>query len=167
MPATLWLAPSRYGYKYPLPTYSPSNTILISTQIPLQKSPSDLPLYFLLFSRVLYIVGGRLILVTTESRANPLIPLPSIPIIIDLPDNDTDKDLAQVPEDYSRSNKTKKLKLRLKERWAWYYQMKAIEPSTNHKWGVIEDTLREASLNDIYRFLNWCLKLEYSPDGRR
>lgn len=36
-----------------------------------------------------------------------------------VPDDDTDEDLAQVPEDYGRSNKTKKLKLRLKERWAW------------------------------------------------
>ncbi|KAJ5664297.1 hypothetical protein N7507_005028 [Penicillium longicatenatum] len=26
----------------------------------------------------------------------------------------------RVPEDYGRSNKTKKLKLRLKERWAWF-----------------------------------------------
>jgi hypothetical protein len=33
-----------------------------------------------------------------------------------VPDDDTDEDLAQVPEDYGRSNKTKKLKLRLKER---------------------------------------------------
>lgn len=36
-----------------------------------------------------------------------------------VPDDDTDEDLAQVPEDYGRSNKTKKLKLRLKKRWAW------------------------------------------------
>jgi hypothetical protein len=36
-----------------------------------------------------------------------------------VPDDDTDEDLAQVPEDYGRSNKTKRLKLRLKERWAW------------------------------------------------
>lgn len=42
-----------------------------------------------------------------------------------------------------------------------------MEPSTNHKWGVAEDALREASPNDMHRFLNWCLKLEYSPDGRR
>ncbi|KAJ6096881.1 hypothetical protein N7486_007627 [Penicillium sp. IBT 16267x] len=77
-----------------------------------------------------------------------------------VPDDDTDEDLAQVPEDYGRSNKTKKLKLRLKERWAWYCQMKAMEPSTNHKWGVAEDALREASPNDMHRFLN-------CPDGRR
>lgn len=42
-----------------------------------------------------------------------------------------------------------------------------MEPSTNHKWAVAEDALREASPNDMHRFLNWCLKLEYSPDGRR
>ncbi|KAJ5203031.1 hypothetical protein N7449_005110 [Penicillium cf. viridicatum] len=69
----------------------------------------------------------------------------------------TDLSNRELPEDYGRSNKTKKLKLRLKERWAWYYQIK----------GVTEDVLYKALLNDIYRFLNWCLKLEYSPDGRR
>ena len=36
-----------------------------------------------------------------------------------VPDDDTDEDLAQIPEDYGRSNQTKKLKLRLKQRWAW------------------------------------------------
>ncbi|CAI7650731.1 unnamed protein product [Penicillium pancosmium] len=84
-----------------------------------------------------------------------------------VPDDDTDEDLAQVPEDYGRSNKTKRLKLRLKERWAWFCQMKAMEPSTGLKWGDAEDALREASPNEMHRFLNWCLKLEYSPDGRR
>ncbi|KAI2825390.1 hypothetical protein CBS147321_1038 [Aspergillus niger] len=84
-----------------------------------------------------------------------------------VPDDDTDEDLAQVPEDYGRSNDTKKLKHRLKERWAWFCQVKAREPSADLKWGNAEDALREASPNDMHRFLNWCLKLEYSPDGRR
>ncbi|KAJ5504597.1 hypothetical protein N7463_007471 [Penicillium fimorum] len=84
-----------------------------------------------------------------------------------VPDDDTDEDLAQVPEDYGRSNKTKKLKLRLKERWAWFCQMKAMELSTDPKWEDAEDALREASPNEMHRFLNWCLKLEYSPNGRR
>lgn len=48
-----------------------------------------------------------------------------------------------------------------------FCQMKAMEPSTGLKWGDAEDALREASPNDMHRFLNWCLKLEYSPDGRR
>lgn len=34
------------------------------------------------------------------------------------PADDTDEDLSKVPEDYGRSNNTKKLNLRLKERWA-------------------------------------------------
>ncbi|KAJ6036024.1 hypothetical protein N7540_000303 [Penicillium herquei] len=84
-----------------------------------------------------------------------------------VPDDDTDEDLANVPEDYGRSNQTKKLKLRLKERWAWYCEMKATAPSSDPKWEDAEDALREASPNDMHRFLNWCLKLEYSPDGRR
>ncbi|KAH8431665.1 DUF3435 domain-containing protein [Aspergillus melleus] len=84
-----------------------------------------------------------------------------------LPDDDTDEDLAQVPEDYGRSNNTKKLRLRLKERWAWFCQIKAKERCADLKWEDAEDALREASPNDMHRFLNWCLKLEYSPDGRR
>jgi len=48
-----------------------------------------------------------------------------------------------------------------------YCQIKAIEPSADLKWRDAEDALREASPNDMHRFLNWCLKLEYSPDGRR
>lgn len=34
------------------------------------------------------------------------------------PADDTDGDLSKIPEDYGRSNNTKKLNLRLKERWA-------------------------------------------------
>ncbi|KAJ6163934.1 hypothetical protein N7470_002606 [Penicillium chermesinum] len=84
-----------------------------------------------------------------------------------LPDDDTDEDLAQVPDDYGRSHGTQKLKLRLKQRWAWFCQVKAMEPSTDRQWANAENALREASPNDMHRFLNWCLKLEYSPDGRR
>jgi hypothetical protein len=48
-----------------------------------------------------------------------------------------------------------------------FCQIKAIESSTDPKWEDAEDALREASPNKMHRFLNWCLKLEYSPDGRR
>jgi hypothetical protein len=34
------------------------------------------------------------------------------------PADDTDEDLSKVPEDYGRSNNTRKLNLRLKDRWA-------------------------------------------------
>ncbi|KAJ5973153.1 uncharacterized protein N7479_003071 [Penicillium vulpinum] len=68
IPAALWPAPSRYGYKYPFPTYSPSNTVLISTQTPLQKSPSDLPLCFLLFSSVVVPSYARRILLAIYRR---------------------------------------------------------------------------------------------------
>lgn len=34
------------------------------------------------------------------------------------PADDTDEDLSKVPEDYGRSTHTKKLKFRLKDRWA-------------------------------------------------
>ncbi|KAH1515597.1 hypothetical protein KXX29_009720 [Aspergillus fumigatus] len=83
------------------------------------------------------------------------------------PADDTDEDLSKVPEDYGRSNNTRKLNLRLKDRWARYCRTKAIEPSADPKWEDAEDALRQASPNDMHRFLNWCLKLEYNSDGRR
>ncbi|KAJ5701391.1 hypothetical protein N7488_008939 [Penicillium malachiteum] len=73
-----------------------------------------------------------------------------------VPDDNMDEDLAQVPEDYSQSNKTKK-----------FCQMKVMELSADLNWEDTEDALCEASLNHIHRFLNWYLKLEYSPNGRR
>ncbi|KAJ5959165.1 uncharacterized protein N7479_006315 [Penicillium vulpinum] len=193
--AALWPAPSRYSYKYPFPTHSPSNTVLISTQTPLQKSPSDLPLYFLLFSSVVVPSHARRILlaiyrrtpntgnheITSESSCtSPIDTDNNRPFEPDSSETDLTelersppagrtiarKKLSlktrtkslltvlsnmELPEDYGRSNKTKKLKLRLKE-----------QPSTNYKWGVTEDTLRKALPNNIYRFLNWYLKLEYS-----
>jgi hypothetical protein len=110
------------------------------------------------------------------------------------PADDTDEDLSKVPEDYGKSDKTRKHNLRLKNRWAWsvstwtklfffffivvfnrstsdpyafrYCRIKAIEPSADPKWEDAEDALRQASPNDMHRFLNWCLKLEYNEDGR-
>ncbi|GMG51602.1 unnamed protein product [Aspergillus oryzae var. brunneus] len=70
------------------------------------------------------------------------------------PADDTDEDLSKVPEDYGKSNNTRKLDLRLEERWA-------------RSWEDPEEALRQASPNDIHRFLNWCLKLKYGLDGRR
>ncbi|KAF7184219.1 hypothetical protein CNMCM7691_004844 [Aspergillus felis] len=80
------------------------------------------------------------------------------------PADDTDEDLSKVPEDYGKSDKTGKNNLRLKNRWAWYCRIKAIEPSADPKWEDTEDALRQASPNDMHRFLNWCLKLEYNKD---
>ncbi|PYH95099.1 C2H2 finger domain protein [Aspergillus ellipticus CBS 707.79] len=82
------------------------------------------------------------------------------------PADDTDEDLSKVPGDYGRSEKTKKQRLRLKDRWARYCQTKAIEPSAELKWCNAGEALRQATSNDMYRFLNWCLKLQYNPDGR-
>lgn len=47
-----------------------------------------------------------------------------------------------------------------------YCRTKAIKPSAQSKWEDAEDALHEASPNNMHRFLNWCLKLEYNPDGR-
>ncbi|KAE8148498.1 hypothetical protein BDV25DRAFT_168391 [Aspergillus avenaceus] len=81
--------------------------------------------------------------------------------------DDTDEELEKVPEDYGKSLNTKSLILRLKGRWARFCRAKATEPAADPKWGDTEDALRKASPNDMHRFLNWCCKLQYNPDGRR
>jgi hypothetical protein len=48
-----------------------------------------------------------------------------------------------------------------------YYRTKAIELEANPEWDDIEEALRQASPNDMHKFLNWCLKLQYNPDDRR
>ena len=44
--------------------------------------------------------------------------------------------------------------------------MKAKE-SGEGKWQEPEEALRQASDNDMYRFLGWCLKLTRGTDNRR
>ncbi|THC87454.1 hypothetical protein EYZ11_013100 [Aspergillus tanneri] len=83
------------------------------------------------------------------------------------PADDTDEDLSKVPEDYGKSKETKKLKIRLTERWARYCRTKAIEPSAELKWGDPVEALQQACPNDMHKFLNWCLKLQYNENGRR
>jgi len=34
------------------------------------------------------------------------------------------------------------------------------------KWHDVEEALRVASNNDLYRFLRWCLQIERGEDGR-
>ena len=50
---------------------------------------------------------------------------------------------------------------------ASYCRTKSMEPSAELKWRDPENSLRQATPNDMHRFLNWCLKLEYNPDGHR
>ncbi|PTU18379.1 hypothetical protein P175DRAFT_0560274 [Aspergillus ochraceoroseus IBT 24754] len=83
------------------------------------------------------------------------------------PADDTDEDLANVPEDYGKSSNTKIQKLRLKNRWARYCRVNAIKPSADPKWEDAEEALQQATPNDMHRFLNFCLKLKYNSDGRR
>ncbi|KAL4766861.1 hypothetical protein BDW60DRAFT_212539 [Aspergillus nidulans var. acristatus] len=86
----------------------------------------------------------------------------------EVPADDTDEELSKIPEDYGKAGGTKKLNLRLKERWIWFCRAKAIEPSAELKWEDAEEALKLATPNDMHRFLNWCCKLEYNPNsGRR
>lgn len=43
---------------------------------------------------------------------------------------------------------------------------KKTEPNVQ-KWGDPEEALRQASNNDLYRFLGWSLKLKRGKNGRR
>ncbi|KAL4935325.1 hypothetical protein BDV06DRAFT_228932 [Aspergillus oleicola] len=86
----------------------------------------------------------------------------------ELPADDTDEELSKIPEDYGKGEGTKKLNLRLKERWSWFCQAKAIEASAELKWEDEEEALKQATPNIMHRFLNWCCKLEYNlNNGRR
>ncbi|KAJ5951028.1 uncharacterized protein N7479_009441 [Penicillium vulpinum] len=179
IPAALWPAPSRYGYKYPFPTYSPSNTVLISTQIPLQKSPSDLPLCFLLFSSVVVPSYARRILLAIYRRTpntgnHEITSESSYTSPIDTDNNrpfkpDSSKtDLTELERSplAGRTIARKKLspKTGTKSLPTVLSNIEQVKTSTKRALGlgVAEDTLREALPNNIYRFLNWCLKLEYS-----
>lgn len=42
-----------------------------------------------------------------------------------------------------------------------------INKPNQPKWHEPEEALRQASNNDMYRFLGWCLKLERGKKGRR
>ncbi|RDK41021.1 hypothetical protein M752DRAFT_284523 [Aspergillus phoenicis ATCC 13157] len=48
-----------------------------------------------------------------------------------------------------------------------YCRVNAIKPSADPKWEDAEEALQQATPNDMHLFLNFCLKLQYNPDGRR
>ncbi|KKZ61494.1 hypothetical protein EMCG_03910 [[Emmonsia] crescens] len=85
------------------------------------------------------------------------------------PPDDTDEDLSDIGSDYGGSGKTKKLKLRARDRWQRRYcAKKALEPAADLKWSDPEKALRGASAKDVHRFWNWVFgKLERGEGSRK
>lgn len=48
-----------------------------------------------------------------------------------------------------------------------FCRVKAAERSDDHHWHHPKEALREVTANDIYRFFNWCFKLQHGKRGRR
>ncbi|RMJ22220.1 hypothetical protein PHISP_06911 [Aspergillus sp. HF37] len=87
----------------------------------------------------------------------------------DDPLDDTGVDLSEIPEDFDKADGTIVRRERIEARWnrsvtpAEFNYIKPSEP----KWREPEDALRQASNNDMYRFLGWCLRLQRGKEGRR
>ncbi|CAI7636376.1 unnamed protein product [Penicillium pancosmium] len=89
-----------------------------------------------------------------------------LPDFSDDPDDDTDEDIANVPLDYGRSDRTVVRRVRIEQRWHKYCGVKAGSSGANSKWSDAEEALRQVTSNDVHRFLNYCMKLKYGVDGR-
>ncbi|KAK6810763.1 hypothetical protein RU639_013526 [Aspergillus parasiticus] len=76
------------------------------------------------------------------------------------PLDDTGIDLSEIPEDFDKAEGTIVRRERIEGRWKRYCISRTrLEPKVQ-KWRDPEEALRQASNNDMYRFLGWCLKLE-------
>ncbi|KAL4984463.1 hypothetical protein BDW68DRAFT_193609 [Aspergillus falconensis] len=85
----------------------------------------------------------------------------------DDPLDDTGIDLCEIDEDFDKAEGTIERRERIESRWKRYCNSKIkLEPNVR-KWRDPEEALRQASNNDLYRFLGWSLKLERGKDGRR
>ncbi|RHZ45341.1 uncharacterized protein CDV56_102092 [Aspergillus thermomutatus] len=86
--------------------------------------------------------------------------------IYDDPLDDTGIDLSEIPEDFDKAKGTIVRRERIESRWKRYCISRTrLEPKVQ-KWRNPEEALRQASNNDMYRFLGWCLKLERGEKGR-
>ncbi|CAG7927890.1 unnamed protein product [Penicillium olsonii] len=106
--------------------------------------------------------------VSGTSKPNVRGPVRSgvLPDFSDDPDDDTDEDIANIPLDYGRSEKTKVRGVRIEQRWHKYCRVKVKPPNALSKWNDPAEALRQVTPNDVHRFLNYCLKLKYGEGGR-
>ncbi|KAB8259318.1 hypothetical protein BDV32DRAFT_150645 [Aspergillus pseudonomiae] len=90
----------------------------------------------------------------------------STEVIYDDPLDDAGIDLSEIPEDFDKAEGTIIRRERIEGRWKRYCISRArLEPKMQ-KWQDPKEALRQASNNDMYRFLGWCLKLERGEKGR-
>ncbi|KAJ5249289.1 hypothetical protein N7468_000740 [Penicillium chermesinum] len=71
-------------------------------------------------------------------------------------------DLSDIPEDFDKAPGTIERQERIESRWESQVRNRPNEP----KWYEVEEALRGASNNDLYRFLRWCLQIDRGKDGR-
>ncbi|KAJ5117911.1 uncharacterized protein N7443_001745 [Penicillium atrosanguineum] len=75
-------------------------------------------------------------------------------------------DLSEIPEDFDKAPGTIERRERIESRWKRYCASQVRKRPNDPKWRKVEEALRQASNNDMYRFLRWCLQLERGEDGR-
>ncbi|KAH1437445.1 hypothetical protein KXX68_007648, partial [Aspergillus fumigatus] len=85
----------------------------------------------------------------------------------DDPLDDTGIDLCEIDEDFDKAEGTIERRERIETRWKRYCNSKKKTEPNVQKWGDPEEALRQASNNDLYRFLGWSLKLKRGKNGRR
>ncbi|KAJ5608636.1 hypothetical protein N7528_009203 [Penicillium herquei] len=74
--------------------------------------------------------------------------------------------LSDIPDDFGKAPSTVERRERIETRWEWYCVSQMRSRPNEWKWREVEEALRQASNNDMYRFLRWCLLLEQGKDGR-
>ncbi|KAB8227561.1 DUF3435 domain-containing protein [Aspergillus alliaceus] len=85
----------------------------------------------------------------------------------DDPLDDTGVDLSEIPEDFDKAEGTITRRERIEVRWKRFCAGKIRLEPNEPKWQEPEEALRQASNNDMYRFLGWCLKLKRGKDNRK
>ncbi|OQE09712.1 hypothetical protein PENFLA_c100G09029 [Penicillium flavigenum] len=74
--------------------------------------------------------------------------------------------LSEIPEDLDKAPGTIERRERIESRWKRYCVSQVRNRPNEPKWREAEEALRQASNNNMYRFLRWCLQLERGEDGR-
>ncbi|PYH76328.1 hypothetical protein BO82DRAFT_407201 [Aspergillus uvarum CBS 121591] len=85
----------------------------------------------------------------------------------DDPLDDDGIDLSEIPEDFDKAPGTIERRERIETRWKRYCVSQVLNKPNEPKWREPEEALRQASNNDMYRFLGWYLKLERGKNNRR
>lgn len=104
----------------------------------------------------------------------------------DDPDDNTDKDLREIPLNYRQLKKIKTQRVQIEQHWhkwgtwqifriykyaqCWlllrYCCTKTTETGALSKWKNAEIALHQATPDNIHQFLNYCLKLKHGKEGQ-